>query len=76
MTTLISTGSSSGQTGRCDAKCYNAKDSKCNCCCGGANHGVGLKQASENITKYCNEMIEKYKKDHPKEYFLIENVLF
>ena len=41
MTTLISFSSSSGQQGRCDAKCYDAKESECDCICGGRNHGAG-----------------------------------
>lgn len=47
MTTLISCGNSEG-TRNCDSKCYDAKGKKCVCCCGGLNHGVGLKQAQEN----------------------------
>lgn len=34
MSTLIKSGEF-----RCDAKCYNAKEPKCNCICGGRNHG-------------------------------------
>jgi len=48
MATLIYVGTSSREVGRCDAKCYNAKGPVCKCCCGGANHGVGLRQAVEN----------------------------
>jgi hypothetical protein len=33
--------------GRCDSKCYNAKESGCICICGGINHGVGLERAIE-----------------------------
>ena len=32
----------------CNSLCYNAKHDKCDCVCGGANHGVGLKQAITN----------------------------
>jgi hypothetical protein len=28
--------------GRCDARCYNAKHPKCDCVCGGVNHGRGF----------------------------------
>jgi len=76
MSTLMSTGNSSGETGRCDAKCYNAKCKKCDCCCGGRNHGVGLSQATRNVTDYCNEMIAEHKEKNPSDYFLVENVLF
>ena len=48
MATLIRTASSSGETGRCDARCYNAQTSGCHCCCGGKNHGAGFQQAFEN----------------------------
>lgn len=76
MSTLMSTGNSSGETGRCDAKCYDAKNSKCTCCCGGRNHGVGIKQAADNITEYCKVMINEWKEKHPEDHFIIENCLF
>lgn len=41
----IITMSQNGKTRRCDARCYNAKGSKCTCICGGRNHGVGLNRA-------------------------------
>lgn len=49
MTTLIKRKGAPGHiTGRCDAKCYNAKGPKCKCICRGDNHGVGLNQAIHN----------------------------
>ena len=36
-------------TGRCDARCYKARHPRCECICGGQNHGVGLKKAVDNI---------------------------
>ena len=36
-------------TGRCDTRCYNARRTRCECICGGQNHGVGLKKAADNI---------------------------
>jgi len=48
MTTVISAYNSSGCIGRCDAKCHVATHPDCDCICGGANHGVGLKQAIQN----------------------------
>lgn len=36
---------------RCDARCYNAKHQECKCICQGKNHGVGLKQAVDNVLK-------------------------
>lgn len=76
MSTIMSTGNSSGETGRCDAKCYDAKNSKCHCCCNGINHGVGISKAIENVNQYANEMINELKKDHPGEHFIISNLLF
>lgn len=51
MTTLIYVGNSEGCVGRCDAKCYAATHPDCDCICGGKNHGVGLKQAQDNIER-------------------------
>lgn len=46
MTTIILRKNKDGAiTGRCDARCYNAKGKKCNCICGGDNHGKGINNA-------------------------------
>lgn len=46
MTTLIEVRDKDGHlTGRCDARCYNAKGPKCKCVCSALNHGVGLSEA-------------------------------
>lgn len=63
MPTLISTHNSSGSTGRCDAKCYNAEHPHCECCCGGVNHGVGLRQAIHNTEAIAQEMCENLTTD-------------
>lgn len=76
MSTLMSTGNSEGETGRCDAKCYNATHSNCHCCCGGRNHGAGLDQARQNTADYADEMIKEWKASHPEDHFIVENVLF
>jgi len=34
---------------RCDARCFAAIHGKCNCICGGRNHGVGLEKALINV---------------------------
>ena len=60
MSCLIYASNSEGCTGRCDANCYNATGAVCDCICGGMNHGVGLKQATDNTAKYCDEWIKKY----------------
>ncbi len=46
MTTILTVGNSEGER-TCNAKCYDAKGPVCTCCCGGKNHGVGLKAAIE-----------------------------
>ncbi len=58
MATLITTGNSSGITGRCDAKCHYAVHPECDCVCGGRNHGVGLEQARENTREMAEELME------------------
>ena len=60
MVTLISTGTSSGKKGRCDARCYNAKSKKCKCCCGGMNHGAGLQNAAQNTQQYADQLVKRY----------------
>jgi len=64
MTTLISYQSSSGDQGRCDAKCYNAKHENCTCICGGKNHGVGLDQAIDNTREMVEDWIAAYEAAH------------
>ena len=44
MTTII-THKEGKVSRRCDAKCYKAKGKKCNCICGGHNHGKGINEA-------------------------------
>ena len=48
MTTLITQKKSDGSVRRCHAECYNAKNEKCTCICGGRNHGAGLMKAAQN----------------------------
>ena len=63
MTTLIAAYNSDGCIGRCDARCHDAVTPVCNCICGGANHGVGEKQAIKNNQMRVEEMITEYCKD-------------
>jgi hypothetical protein len=58
--TLIAVYTSDGCEGRCDAKCYNAKEPYCDCICGGTNHGAGLAQATDNTCRHAEVMVEKY----------------
>ena len=62
MATLISVYNSDGLVGRCDAKCYGAKEPDCQCVCGGANHGAGVKQATANTQAMAERWIEEYSK--------------
>ena len=58
--TLVEARKSSKLIGRCDARCYNATSSKCNCICGGANHGIGFIKARTNMTdKLQGEIVQK-----------------
>lgn len=46
--------------GRCDARCYNAKEPSCDCICGGRNHGAGLEKAAEQTRECAEAWIEAY----------------
>lgn len=59
MTVLIKQKSNGRRTRVCSARCYNAKGPNCVCICGGANHGVGLEQATENTEKMAEELAKK-----------------
>ena len=59
MTTLISCSFSGGDRGRCDAKCYDAREPDCDCICGGRNHGAGREQAIENTRELAQGWIEQ-----------------
>jgi hypothetical protein len=62
----MTVGNSEGER-RCDEKCYSAKTAKCTCICGGKNHGVGLKQAQDNVHQIAERIIADHNlkiKDH------------
>jgi hypothetical protein len=63
MTTLIEVRNSSGLVGRCDAKCYNAEHPKCDCICGGMNHGAGKQKAMDNTREHLKSWIKKHEKE-------------
>jgi len=48
MSTLMVVYRGSKRLSQCDARCYDGNGRACSCCCGGANHGVGLKEAIRN----------------------------
>lgn len=60
MTTLIAVYNSDGCVGRCDARCYDAKEPHCECICGGKNHGVGRNKAMANTEQMASEWIKEY----------------
>jgi len=57
---LIEVRNSEGLVGRCDARCYNAKEPHCECICGGRNHGAGLQRAIENTREQAEQWIGAY----------------
>ena len=63
--TLISIHNSEGCVGRCDSRCYGAVGEKCECCCGGMNHGKGLGAAKENTAHYTTEIVDRWEHSHP-----------
>ncbi|GIK10737.1 MAG TPA: hypothetical protein PKC99_18465 [Anaerolineales bacterium] len=64
MTTLIAVYNSSGCVGRCDAKCYEAQEPKCDCICHGRNHGAGKAQAVDNTRELADAWMEAYSREH------------
>ncbi len=60
MSTLIRVGNSEGEVGRCDARCYDAKEPQCDCVCGGLNHGAGEQQAAAQTSALARSWIESY----------------
>lgn len=45
--------------GRCDARCYNARHTKCTCICGGCNHGKGLQAALQQTREMFSELCRR-----------------
>lgn len=63
MATIMAWGDSEGIKGRCDSKCHEAKEPRCECMCGGRFHGAanrpgGLEKAIED---FWEEAIEEAK---------------
>lgn len=53
--TLIEARENGVLIGRCDERCYGARDPDCHCICQGANHGTGLARALENTRTRADE---------------------
>lgn len=58
---LMTVGNSEGER-RCDARCYDATGGTCDCCCGGKNHGAGLKKAKANVQELGEQWLEEIAK--------------
>jgi len=65
MATLLAVYNSDGCVGRCDAKCYNATGTVCDCLCGGVNHGVGRQKAEANTAQMAGKLLERWQAEHP-----------
>jgi hypothetical protein len=65
MTALITVRSSRGIIGRCDAACYNADRGKCNCVCGGINHGKGRQAAAALTILHAAQILRQNEAMHP-----------
>jgi len=62
MTTLIIRKNKDGATtGRCDARCYDAKGKKCKCLCGGVNHGRGFNGAASRTNEFREVILDSRK---------------
>lgn len=55
---LISEVGEIGKVRQCDARCYDAHGPKCDCVCGGSNHGRGLAGALRNMEGMILELLE------------------
>lgn len=57
MSTLMSISGNNGCIGRCDSKCYDAKEPRCDCICHGRNHGKGLTSALANTAAVADSIL-------------------
>ncbi len=62
MATLIAVYGSEGCVGRCDARCYEAQDRRCDCICGGRNHGAGLQRALASTVELVQQRRELWER--------------
>lgn len=51
MPTVITAVDAAGEIRRCNATCHDAGGDRCNCICGGRNHGVGYRTAQANNSR-------------------------
>ena len=57
MATLIKISYGGRRVRRCDHRCYMDSGKRCQCICGGVNHGVGLRQALKNTAEIASHHI-------------------
>ena len=57
---LIEIRNPEGIQARCDASCYDSDIGICDCCCGKANHGVGLVQALSNMPAIVENQVPEH----------------
>jgi len=58
--TLIEVRGGDGRLiGRCDARCYGATSSTCQCVCGGHNHGKGLRTAAKQTAELADRQTQR-----------------
>lgn len=70
MTVLIWELDSEARKRVCNSRCYDAADKKCECICGGRNHGVGYENALKNTWLMQRTMIN----NHPRTRAIVFNV--
>ena len=62
MVVLIRESVSGSKTRVCGARCYQAKGDKCSCCCcSGTNHGIGLREATQNTQRHAETLVQQGK---------------
>jgi hypothetical protein len=72
VSTLLAVYNSEGCVGRCDAKCYQAVGGKCDCICGGRNHGAGYTQAADNTRELASRWVADVRRRSGNDQLLAE----
>jgi len=65
MPTLIEVQNLRAAIRRCDTRCYNAAHPRCDCVCGGLNHGVGYEKALQNTRQHAAELVKANHSPNP-----------
>ena len=48
------------EAGECNQNCLSAKELKCNCRCGGKNHGAHLKNKVKSLDEFSDPVAESF----------------